>query len=59
MIMKKIVFALLLGALGTSTQNAQAAQNFQVEDIEVKGLQRVALGAALTHIPFNVGDNLN
>ena len=47
---------MLLGALGTTTQ---AAEEFQVEDIEVKGLQRVALGAALTHIPFNVGDNLN
>lgn len=53
---KKLAFAVLLGALGTTTQ---AAEEFQVEDIEVKGLQRVALGAALTHIPFNVGDNLN
>lgn len=59
MIMRNIAFALLLGAFGTSTITAQAAQNFQVEDIEVKGLQRVALGAALTYIPFNVGDNLN
>jgi len=56
MIIKKIAFAILLCALGTT---AQAAEEFQVEDIEVKGLQRVALGAALTHIPFNVGDNLN
>ncbi len=56
MIIKKIAFALLLGALGTT---AQAAEEFQVEDIEVKGLQRVALGAALTHIPFNVGEQLN
>ncbi|WP_159821039.1 outer membrane protein assembly factor BamA [Colwellia sp. 20A7] len=56
MIIKKLAFAVLLGALGTT---AQAAEEFQVEDIEVKGLQRVALGAALTHIPFNVGDNLN
>lgn len=59
MIMKNIAFALLFGALGTSVNTAQATQTFQVEDIEVKGLQRVALGAALTHIPFNVGDNLN
>ncbi|TPH13859.1 outer membrane protein assembly factor BamA [Litorilituus lipolyticus] len=56
MIIKKIAFAVLLGALGSQVQ---AAQDFQVEDIEVKGLQRVALGAALTHIPFNVGDSLN
>jgi len=56
MIIKKLAFAVLLGALGTT---ALAAQEFQIEDIEVKGLQRVALGAALTHIPFNVGDTLN
>ena len=59
MIMKNIAFALLLGALGTTAINVQAEQNFQVENIEVKGLQRVALGAALTHISFNVGDDLN
>jgi outer membrane protein insertion porin family len=56
MIIKKLATAVLLGALSTT---AQAAQEFQIEDIEVKGLQRVALGAALTHIPFNVGDTLN
>ncbi|MBA6391433.1 outer membrane protein assembly factor BamA [Colwellia sp. BRX10-3] len=56
MIIKKLALAVLLGSLGTS---AHAADDFQVEDIQVKGLQRVALGAALTHIPFNVGDNLN
>ncbi|MBU2869893.1 outer membrane protein assembly factor BamA [Colwellia sp. E2M01] len=66
MIMKNIAFSLLLGILGTTAQMAQAAQSvqtseqsFKVEDIEVKGLQRVALGAVLTHIPFNVGDNVN
>jgi outer membrane protein insertion porin family len=56
MIIKKIALAVLLGTLGTS---AQAYDDFNVEDIQVKGLQRVALGAALTHIPFNVGDSLN
>jgi len=56
MIIKKIASAILLGVLGIT---AHAAQDFQIQDIEVKGLQRVALGAALTHIPFNVGDTLN
>ncbi len=56
MIIKRLALGVLLGALGTT---AQAAEEFLLEDIEVKGLQRVALGAALTHIPFNVGDNLN
>ena len=56
MMIKKIALAVLMGTLGSTVQ---AAEDFQVEDIEVKGLQRVALGAALTHIPFNVGDQLN
>jgi outer membrane protein insertion porin family len=56
MIIKKIALAVLLGALGTTVQ---ASEEFQVADIQVKGLQRVALGAALTHIPFNTGDTLN
>ncbi|MGB1198494.1 MAG: outer membrane protein assembly factor BamA [Thalassotalea sp.] len=56
MMIKKIALAVLLGAFGST---AQAAEAFKVEDIQVKGLQRVALGAALTHIPFNIGDTLN
>lgn len=56
MIIKKIALAILLATVGTTVQ---AAEVFQVEDIEIKGLQRVALGAALTHIPFNIGDELN
>lgn len=56
MIIKKLASAIFIGALSTTVN---AAQEFQIEDIEVKGLQRVALGAALTHIPFNVGDTLN
>jgi len=47
MIMKKIAFALLLGALGASTQNAQAGKGFQVEDSKVKGLQPVVLGTSV------------
>ena len=53
---KKLALAVLLGALANPSQ---ASEEFQVEDIQVKGLQRVALGAALTHIPFNIGDELN
>ena len=56
MIIRKLALAVLLGSLGC---NAHAANEFVVNDIEIKGLQRVALGAALTHIPFNVGDQLN
>ncbi len=56
MIIRKLALAVLLGSVGA---NAQAANDFQVEDIQIKGLQRVALGVALTHIPINVGDTLS
>ncbi|MEW6996523.1 outer membrane protein assembly factor BamA [Colwelliaceae bacterium BS250] len=56
MIIRKLALAVLLGSIGC---NAQAAEDFIVDDIQVKGLQRVALGAALTHIPISVGDQLN
>lgn len=56
MIRRKLALAVLLGSIGCNTQ---AANDFVVEDIQVKGLQRVALGAALTHIPVGVGDQLN
>ncbi|NMP16804.1 MULTISPECIES: outer membrane protein assembly factor BamA [unclassified Thalassotalea] len=56
MIIKKLALAVLLGSVGSQ---AFGANEFVVEDIEVKGLQRVALGAALTHIPLSVGDELN
>jgi outer membrane protein insertion porin family len=56
MMIKKIAFAVLLGLSSTTVS---ATEEFKVTDIQVKGLQRVALGAVLTHIPFNVGDELN
>ncbi len=56
MMIKKIALAVLLSSVG---HTVFAASEFQVENIQVKGLQRVALGAALTHIPFNIGDTLN
>lgn len=58
MMIRKIALAVLLGTMGTAVHSAEKG-DFLVEDIQIKGLQRVALGAALTHIPFNVGDNLN
>ncbi|EWH11311.1 outer membrane protein assembly complex, YaeT protein [Catenovulum agarivorans DS-2] len=44
-------------ALVLSSQ-AYAIDEFVIEDIQVNGLQRVALGASLTYIPVQVGDKL-
>ncbi|MGJ8693301.1 MAG: outer membrane protein assembly factor BamA [Thalassotalea sp.] len=56
MIIKKLA---LVAVFSIFSSLASADAEFVVKDIQVKGLQRVALGAALTHIPFNIGDELN
>lgn len=55
MMIRKLALAAAMLCFSVLTR----AEEFVVQDIQVKGLQRVALGAALTHIPFNVGDTLN
>lgn len=56
MTLKKLLIGAVL--LGVST-TAQATESFVVEDIQVQGLQRVALGAALTYIPVRVGEEVD
>jgi outer membrane protein insertion porin family len=53
----KLVLAAILAFASPSF--AQTAYDFVVEDIRVEGLQRVALGAALTYLPVQRGDTLN
>lgn len=55
---KKLIFAAILLACSPITWS-QSANDFVVEDIRVEGLQRVALGAALTYLPVQRGDTLN
>jgi outer membrane protein insertion porin family len=56
MMVKKIFpAACLLGA----SMAAQAGEKFVVKDMKVEGLQRVTVGATLTHIPFSIGDEIS
>lgn len=58
--LKQIVVAgLLLSCANQGVAQTQPDSEFVVEDIKVEGLQRVALGAALTYLPVQVGDQMN
>ena len=55
--MKHIVVSIVLFSVSWFT--SANSQNFKVQDIQITGLQRVALGAALTNVPFSVGDQVS
>jgi len=61
MIINKYLAGVLLSSacLFTSTAATAAVNSFIVEDIQVEGLQRVTLGAALLNIPLREGDNVS
>lgn len=53
--MKRLAAAMLLAGI---SHTLHAEEPFTVQDIQVEGLQRVALGAALNNLPFSVGDSV-
>ncbi|NQZ94348.1 MAG: outer membrane protein assembly factor BamA [Moritella sp.] len=61
MIINKYLVGVLFSSacLFTSTAATAAANSFIIEDIQVEGLQRVTLGAALLNIPLREGDSVS
>jgi outer membrane protein insertion porin family len=55
---KQLVAAGLMLSIA-SFAKATTQSEFVVADIKIEGLQRVAMGAALTYLPVKVGDELN
>ena len=55
---KQLVVAGLMLSIASFAKAAPNSE-FVVQDIRVEGLQRVALGAALTYLPVTVGDEMN
>lgn len=57
--LKQLVAAGIMLSSASFAHAEASSSEFVVEDIRVEGLQRVALGAALTYLPVQVGDKLN
>lgn len=55
---KQLVAAGLMLSVAGMAKSAPESE-FVVSDIKIEGLQRVALGAALTYLPIKVGDEMN
>ncbi|MFQ3217983.1 MAG: outer membrane protein insertion porin family [Paraglaciecola sp.] len=55
---KQLVVAGFMLSIASFAESAQESE-FIISDIKVEGLQRVALGAALTYMPVKIGDAMN
>ncbi|WP_113906184.1 outer membrane protein assembly factor BamA [Aliidiomarina celeris] len=56
MTLRKLVLSAAVFAAGSSLA---LADSFVINDIQIRGLQRVALGAALTYLPIREGDQVD
>jgi len=56
-LMLRIGALLLIGSFGVSS--AWAFSPFTVQDVEVRGLERISLGTVLNYLPLNVGEQLD
>jgi outer membrane protein insertion porin family len=56
-IIKKLRWGLLLAMLFVSS--AWAMESFQVQDIQIIGLQRISLGTAFNYLPIKVGETID
>lgn len=57
--MKLNIFSRILLLLLLVSQVAKGAEEFVVEDIQVKGLQRISVGTVYNYLPVNVGEKFS
>lgn len=58
-ILAVVFFCVLAGGFSVSAAAAPEADGFTIEDIEVRGLQRISEGTMLNYLPLAVGDPVN
>jgi outer membrane protein insertion porin family len=56
-VLRRHIIAVLLALLLTA--NAAVGQSFQIADIRVEGLQRIAAGTVFNYLPVQVGDTVS
>lgn len=57
--MKRRFAALVVGGAMTVNAHIVRAESFVIQDIEVRGLQRISTGAVFTYLPLKVGESFD